>query len=346
MSKKKKSLEDLKEIDKSELNRGKVIGNSDEISQYILPSYKFSSNWSSPESFAKYIKSLDQNKAWHNSGWEKGDKQWKGSDNMEETLDLVEEGWQEGAEQVEKLRERIEAAHPIALRMRKHGIAGAYPNVPRAIAGNIQHMKIPDMTRSRKKPVITLVSNMASNWTVGAHQISNRAAAVAALVDKIESSGYSVEVISTATTKGGSWDGETGYTACTSIVVKRSDQPVDIKRLAFGLGHVSLFRRMVFADWGVEPSANSGLGRGLGCHESMHVPKDDEFDVKGIYTLESCENLGKYFDTEDRSMVDGVNNLMQQLKDQGCPAFKNAEIPPMTDDAKWEKQPVKKKKAA
>lgn len=314
---------------------GKVIGNAEEISQYILPGYKYSSTWSSPEAFARYIESKGKNAAWHKGGWEHGED-WSGTKDMDTALKMVREGWREGGEQVERLRERIEANSPQSTRLIKYGIAGTNPSVPRAVAGNLFNMRVPDLTRSRKRPVITLVSNMAANCGVDARQITNRAAAVAAIVDKIESSGYSVEVISTATTKGSefSWSGtsDPSYTSAVSVVVKRSDQPVDTIRLAYGLGHASMFRRLVFADWGTEPSAERGLGRGLGSHMEMLVPKDDEFDVKGIYTLPSAEKHGEYFDSEERSMTDGLNYLMGNLKEQGCPAFAKIHIPEPNDE--------------
>lgn len=325
---------------------GKVVGNAEEIARYTLVGYKFSSTWDSPEAFARYVASLKEKEAWHKAGWRTGDAEWSGSKSMDETLKMARDGWKEGADQVERLRAKIEASTPQAPRMIRYGIAGVNPSVPRAVAGNLFNMRVPDQSRSRKRPVITIVSNMAANCGVSAHQITNRAAAVAAIIDKIESVGYACEVISTSTTKGGGWWGgsDNDYTAATSVVVKRSDQPVDTMRLAFGLGHSSLFRRMVFADWGVEPTAQNGLGEGLGRHCDMFIPKDEDHDIKGVYTLSSAEQNGCYFDTEERSMVDGLNYLMGQLKEQGCPALKNIEVPPCLTDEAWEKKDGKKKK--
>lgn len=321
----------------------KVVGNAEEIPQYTLPGYSFSSAWSSPEAFANYIEKQKRSKAWCDAGWGH-DEGWSGTKDMETAIKMAREGWKEGADQVERLRRLIEANNPTSPRLIRYGIAGTTPNVPRAIAGIPVNMRVPDLTKSRKKPVITLVSNMSANWTVGAKHISNRAAAVAAIIDKIESSGYSCEVLSTATTRGGSWwaGGSKDYTAATTVCLKRSDQPVDIVRLSYGLGHASMFRRLVFADWGVEPTAQNGLGEGLGCNCEIFLPESDEFDNKAIYTIPSAEGISKLFETEELSMTEGMNHLLRELKKQGCPAFAKVDIPEPAPDDKVRKR-IKKK---
>ncbi len=278
----------------------------------------------------------------------------RGNANMETAIKMAREGWKEGAENVENMRRRIEAANPTQKRLKQYSIAGSTPSVPRAVAGNIMNMRVPDEARSRKKPVITLVSNMSASCMVDAEQMTNRAAAVTAIIDKIESSGYSCEVIATATGSNdyrdyGREEGESeGFTTAISVLVKRSDQPVDIVRLAFALGHASMFRRLVFADKGTYAPE---LGCGLGYSNEPQVPKDEDFDIKGIYILPSANKNGRFFKDEETSMHEGLNFLMLALQKQGCPALAKYNIPDPEEEEKRRKEadeveptPKKKKK--
>lgn len=306
-----------------------LVGDAPEINHDLLPGYTHSSNWKSPESFARNIRGKKEREAWHEAGWRVGSDgdDWSGTKNMQDALDLAENGWKKGAEDVENMKRRIDAVHPVSPRLVRHSVAGVTPNIARAVAGNPENMRVPDLTKSRKKPTITIVSNMSANCGVSGHAITNRAAAVCALIDRIESKGYSVEVISTATSRGGSWDGEVGFNSAVSIRLNESHQPVDIVRMAFGLGHSSMFRRFVFTEWGTHSSCKRGLGMGLGSHEEVHLKKDEDDDLRAVYKLPSAEHKSKYFANEELTVTCGLYYLIQSLKKQGCPAFAHVNVP-------------------
>lgn len=325
----------------------RVRGNAEEISHDILPGYNYSSVWSSPEKFAQSIEGLNPKDAFCDSGWSKGDTDWYGTPNMETAIKMAREGWKEGAEQVESMRRRIEAANPTQKKLKQHGIAGVTPNVPRAVSGNVMNMRMPDETKTKKRPVITLLSNMSASCMVDAEQMTNRAAAVTAIIDKIEASGYSCEVIATATGSAdyrdyGREEGENvGFTVAISVLVKRSDQPVDIVRLAYALGHASMFRRLVFADKGTFAPE---LGEGLGYSGEPQLPRDENFDLKSIYVLPSANKKGRFFKDEATSMREGLNFLMLSLQKQGCPAFAKYAIPDPEEEEKQREEAERAKK--
>ncbi len=294
-------------------------GNAKELDEFVPVISEnctdgYHSTWQSPEQFYKHVKSLDKSSAWQQSGWTPG-KDWYGTETLEEAIDLAENGWKEGIERVERLRARTIAQNPMRAQPIRYGIAGSTPCVPRAVAGNIFNMRAPDIARSKRRPVITIVSNMSANCGIGEHVISNRAAVVAAMVDQIESAGFSCEVIATATTRG--W--RHGYKAATSIVVKRSDQYADVGRMSFALGHSSMFRRFVFNDWGTEPSAREGLGHGLG--SNLELTHDDDLNFRGIFSLPSPEKNRDLFQDEETSATKGLQFLIDEMKAQNCPAF-------------------------
>ena len=308
---------------------GKIIGNAEEL-QYILPGRTFHSTWASPEAFARHIEDHSASDCWErDNAYQSGNASFCGTETMQEAVNLAKNGWKEGAEKIEKLRSHIQSLYPKTPKYTRYGVAGTTPNVARAVAGNLFNMRLPEEGLSKKKPVITLVCNMFANWSVDKDAISNRAAAVAAIVDQIETEGFACEVISTALTSA-NYRGERGFSAATSIIIKQSHQPVDLMRMAFGLGHAAMFRRLIFADWQLEKSCEAGLGSGLGSACGSYSKEDlAKMAEKSLYFVPSAEDCSKFFKDDDASATEGIKFLMNALRKQGCPAFKK-----MTEDEK------------
>lgn len=298
----------------------KFIGNAPDL-EYLIPEMNYLSAWESPESFARHIQAMDPNKAWARSGWDKGTV-FSGTSSMKEAIDLSLHGWKEGVAKIEKVRKIILETNAVVTKPIKYGVAGSYPNVPRAIAGNPMNMRCDDLTASRRRPVITLVSDMSANGYISHETITNRAAVVAAIVDQIEEAGYACEVISLATSIGRrsifGGGGKPGFKVCVAVTVKQSTQPIDIMKLSFNLGHAGMFRRMIFADLEFEPTCERGLGEGLG--GSLELDSK-ELAEKGYYMLPSVEGVGSLFDTEEKASKEGYTFLIDKLKELGCPAF-------------------------
>lgn len=284
--------------------------------EHTFPGQSFLSAWDTPEAFARHIEKIDQNKVWNTDPWTENDPSFYGV-SMRDTLKLAKEGWEQGAYRVERLSGLILAASPIIKRPVQYGIVGAVPSVPRAVAGNPLNMKKMESAISRRRPVITLVSDMSANCGTNHTAITNRAAVVCAMIDHIEAAGFATEVITVGLTRGG-YGGQEGYKVLTSIKIKESTHSVDIKRLAFSLGHVGMFRRMVFADWFNEPSAKAGLGHNLG---SVYKLSLDGLAEKNVFIIPSAEGNGQLFASEEKATKEGLKYLIDALKKQGCPAF-------------------------
>lgn len=291
----------------------KVIGDAGEVT-YLFPEKKtYHSTWSSPEAFANRIERSNRSSAWEQAGWENDHgENWYGTKSMEEALQIGREGWREGRELVEKVRGYIQAQFPLRKEPIKYAVAGSTPNVPRAISGNPLNMRAYDAARSKKRPIITLLASMSASCMVSKDTISNRAAAVAALIDRIEAAGFTCEVISTAMVENGN------FSAATSIVVKKAGQPMDIGRLAFGLGHVSMFRRLCFADWGLSNEC-AALGGYLGYVSTVNPSKD--LADRAIYVVPSAQYVQQKFKDPKVTAEEGVPYLINYLRAQDCPAF-------------------------
>lgn len=277
----------------------------------------FISSWSSPEKMAAHLGTIKSDDCWYsNNVWSSVDKSFAGVDSIHEAIDLAHHGWKEGGEIIERTRGYIQALNPLSPKMVRYGIAGTTPNVPRAIAGNIFNMRKPDLTRNQKRRTITIVYNMCEAWYAQADAVSNKAAVVAALIDEIEAKGFACEVISCATT------GSARVKAITSVCVKESHQPVDINRLAFGLGHAAMFRCFMFGTWQSDSDAEE-LGWGLGT-VSTTLPTKEQ-NESNIFTITSGHFNNRIkidlFDTMESAAKEGLNIIVSELQRQGCPAF-------------------------
>lgn len=319
----------------------KLVGNAEHL-QYVLPKIdqnKFNkvyhSYYSSPETLVKRIQGMKEKDAWHASGWEAGNKQFYGTDKMEQAIDLALNGWNEGVHKTEEMYRKIMVANPLQKKPIRYGVAGAYPNVPRAIAGNPLNMRLPDMARSRRRPVLTLISSMAVPWTITPQRFMNRAAIIASIVDIVESAGYSLDVISTAFSKGE----DNKFHFRSTIQVKNSNQPVDLTRLAFGVGHVSMFRRFIFAEKGYD-HFNKPLGSGLGYSRGDWF-EGNELREKNVYVIPPPDS--DVFD-DDKADTEGLAFIMDKLKEQGFPPLKDMDHSKYWYEEQREKQEKEEKK--
>jgi hypothetical protein len=278
-------------------------------------------SWSSLEVFASQFRG-DQGAKWwarHNvrNDWS---PHFNGCDSFDEALDMAIHGWAEGGETIERTRGYVRALNPLSPRMVKYGIAGSTPNVPRAIAGNLLNMRIPEPGKSRKKQIITIIYNMCENGGVDAEMITNKAAVTAALIDEIEAKGFAVEVISAVATNGYDYHTRGCIRAYEFVRIKESHHPIDINRIAFGLGHAAMFRGLFFADMQRNHEFKE-IGEGLGSATSMNALK--EHNEEQIYTISSAGkpiSAGLFKDV-DTAVTKGLNAIVRELQKQGCPAF-------------------------
>lgn len=285
----------------------------------------FRSYWSSPEKFAAGLANIKDQNHWHNSGWDRDTSGWHGTKTFDEAVDLVHTGWKEGATKASRLLDRIMAKHPLQKRPKQFGIAGAFPDVPRAIAGNPFNMHVLDPERASRRPVITLLSDIGANCSHDNAEFINRAAVVAAIVDQIEAAGYACDVITFCTSYNGAirrGEQGNGFVYIGTCKVKDCNQPVDIARLAFGLGHTGMFRRLIFAEMGGH-DFNESLGGGLGCSYSFKEEEVKELNSRSIYIIPSVERSDKAFKTEEDAETKGLDFLLKGLQSQNFPMFRN-----------------------
>jgi len=283
----------------------------------VIPTPKqasvFMSYWSTPEAMAAHVATMgDGYGNWHRTAWT-NDKEFTGTKNMAEAISLCRNGWPVGAARAERLRDQINAANPTGPRVVKWDVAGAVASVPRALSGNPLNMRRVDTAKLRRKPIITLLSDMSVNANISADALTNRAAVVAAVVDATEAAGFACEVITFQCISGN----RSSLGEVTAVTVKESHAPADIGRMAFALGHASFFRRISWATF-TQSTFTKPLGPGLGSAAQIDQKTANE---RGAYVLPSAGANQNAFTTEARAATDGLAFLLASLRQQDCPAF-------------------------
>jgi len=290
----------------------KVIGDAADIT-HMLPKFDWHSAWSSPEKFGAHVEKLKP--AWEDAGWTESERFTK-TKNMEEAIKLSKDAWPEGRRMVAGMRDKVLSRWPLRKKPIKYGVVGSVPCVPRAVAGDPNNMMDYGSAHSRKRPVITLVSDMCASYNISAETICNRSAVIAAIVDQIESQGYACEVIAMCVSNSNE---KRGFRANVSVRLKEAGVPVDTGRLAFGLGHASMFRRFVFAAWGSDRDCK--LGCGLGHVVGLSKEEQKEMAERKFYYVKSLQNCSEKFDTPEKAMTEGLEWQIGELRQLGCPAF-------------------------
>lgn len=270
--------------------------------------------WNSPESLVAWLETPEATSAaWTTEGRENhGIPSFYGA-TYRQACTMARDGWQDGVARVARLRDKINAARPVQSRMVAYGVAGAVPNIARYLAGNPAHMRRVVPAEAKRKPVITIVSHIGALADIEAGSFERRAAVTAALVDAIEAAGYSCNVLAYAFSITNDKGAE------TLVQLKEAGAAVDVARLAFGLGHPAMFRRLVFAVRASRPEfKGGGIGSTVYDGYTMTAPN--------AYLLPAIQAMGESkFASDNAAIAHGLPAMIAALRAQGCPAFPQPE---------------------
>ena len=269
--------------------------------------------FSSPDALCSHVESMPRGEYWNKQCLSE-ESSFYGTRTMDDAFALCRNGWQEGAERVARIRDKVATNAPTQRRYARYAVAGAIPNVPRYLAGNPQHMLRLESASARQRPVITLVNHMGGSAMIEANTFTNKCAVVAAVVDAIENAGFSCHVIGVSYS---ATDGDSNKYLCgVAVTVKNPGEHVDIARMAFALGHAAMFRRLV-----IGTRSSDSVNRPL-TQNSGHTV-DFQSSVPNVYVLPSMKVNESFFTTEERAMTRGLEHFVSTLRDQGCPAFRD-----------------------
>lgn len=157
-------------------------------------------------------------------------------------LEIARKGWTEGRERIARgLAMANTLNKPAPRRGRFYDVAGAFPHVARAVAGDPACMANLGDTYTAARPIVRLIAPRAASAIIKPAQIENFGIALLSHIDAMENEGYSVELVIAITCKAGD-----DFLDCR-IVAKKAGEPLDVDRLAFMLAHPAFFRRLGFA---------------------------------------------------------------------------------------------------
>jgi hypothetical protein len=263
-------------------------------------------HFASPAAVGDYVERF-RGRAWYRNPLDSADRFYGAP--LSTALRQAREGWPEGAEHARKLLDLIQVNQPTRRRLVRHAMAGAVPNVARALAGAPDSMRAMGKSPNAAQPVITLLAGMGGAGRIHGSRFTNLAVALAATVDRLEEAGLRVALMAICYSRAGSTHSE------LCVALKDPAQPVDIGALAFGLGSETFMRRLVFSMWASMP-AQEPIGSTFGTPKSVHA---DHQDPPGTYRTPCLKDSA--MEEAAATPQGALRLLLSDLRAQGCPGL-------------------------
>lgn len=177
---------------------------------------------------------------------------WFGTNNFEETIHLATHGWPDGLRriktQVHIIERFISSKQPrkeLAYAVRGPGIL----DLERYQQGRPDSWltwELKDQQVGQSAKIVPIVYNLSASGGVSIETMFNRGAAVCALVDILEHSNIRVELILAEYASYNNRHGSPN-TFLWKVMLKHSEDVLDMDRLAFALCNASVLRRLMFS---------------------------------------------------------------------------------------------------
>lgn len=177
------------------------------------------------------------------SSGKSGDKDWAGTNNFPQAVELAENGWPDGLKKIKKAIEDLEAL-PVMEPLPVFDVCGEAFNLDAVLTGQPENMFYFIPQESNKPRVIPI--SFAFNFTAktNSREIIKRGAAIASAVNDLENQGFRVELYAHKLTRHPG--NESGNDLFTIIKIKDADQHLDLERLVYIAAHPSMNRRLGF----------------------------------------------------------------------------------------------------
>ena len=222
-------------------------------------------------------------RAWHQGTWatDKGREEFTGTRSMHAAKALFSAPPQSLRDKAESAAQSLAPIAPMRHKLHSWNIAGAYPSVGRALSGEPRAMRAVSWQKSPK--MVTLICNVVIPWNIKASVLIDFSAAMGATIDRLEDSGWRVEVWAAQIAIS-----DSDFVGGSLVRLKASEDSTDMAKLVAGLGHPSFLRRLCFGYASVT-SALKPLGDAMG-YSAEILPPDD---VSGVY----CTSLSAAYET-------------------------------------------------
>lgn len=199
---------------------------------------------------------IKESDAWNKASRRNSDSDWAGVRTWPEAKSMARNGWREGLEKIDRYRAQIAPVitQQVLRPMQVYSVAGHYVDVGSYLA-NDPECFITREYEQRNYPgrLFKLVCSVSFSAAITPETIIQRGAMVCALVDAIEFAGHRVEVVCNGALSAhdskehrqGLYKDDGWFEV--SVVVKKTQQPVEMIDLAFCLAHPAMFRRLIFS---------------------------------------------------------------------------------------------------
>jgi hypothetical protein len=173
-----------------------------------------------------------------------------------DAVKMAERGWPEGRA---KLMTAMAAAQstPSFTPSIVMDVAGAYPIAALAAAGDPCSMVDLAPVEDRVRPIVRLLIQRAGSSAYSTDEFMSYGAAIMSYIEGLEGAGFRCEI-----TVCFASDLQSDGDQCTTVLVKRAEEPIELDRMAFVMVHPAFFRRICFAVY----EAIEGLSHVLNKH--------------------------------------------------------------------------------
>lgn len=223
-----------------------------------------------------------------NSSHEKTDRygmerDWYGTQNFAEAVELCEKGWPEGVKKIERLSVQFKEmlTHKVFKPVLVHDVWGDTVDVGRFNAGlpdAMMHWEQSDIVqKGYGQRIVHIVFNLTVSAGVSTRAIEQRGAAVLALVDALEAAGKRVKI---DLVYGCTGTGSPYKQIALWTNLKQPDMPLQLDQVAFAVVHPSSLRRIGFAiAEHMPPDVQESIGWGYGHPPFDVVSKEEQGDI-------------------------------------------------------------------
>ena len=268
---------------------------------YHVMYYRFDSIYE----FVDYLINAPRNKDFYKEASITGDYSFCKTRSLDEALNLIKYGYHENFEKLVQLKLDIEKYVKIASKRNKqyNFYVGYAPDVKAYLEGSPLSM-LNKMGNIRKKIDLYINTSYSSGTSTGA--IFNRGAIVLALIEILESLGFSVDFhIFEMSTHGNQMH-------FSDFILKKENERLNPQKLYFPLCHPSWVRRLNFRLLEKTPDITSGWTDGYGTPSTLDTMKR-VVDLKSndivIPTVQELDIGGRDIIADTNSLFRYINNL-------------------------------------
>jgi hypothetical protein len=232
----------------------------------------------------------------------KGTKSFTGTESYEEALDLLKNGWSEGAKKLTHELKVSNKKNQDVIKRAVFDVVGFQASVPRYLQGIPTNM-VNKKTFKQKAKVVTLVKSISYHAGISTKQIMDDSVKFLQIIQEIEKQGIRVNVhVSWAATVG-------NEQFALRLPIKKANERFNISKMSFPLLHPSFLRRIVFRALETEPTITSskwlsGYGKPGQKKEFEKIIGKNEYFVPVLIDESTAANI-----------VNGVSEGLDNIKD-------------------------------